>query len=92
MERIDDSRLVKVIMEKMQDRGSVSWQAFSECDQLLRKYSLLCNGLHNYSCYMYLLGNFHHFKHFKSFIQSIYGDGCLPSEEEESEGSTSSVS
>ena len=34
-ERLDDSRLVKVIM-KMQDCGSVSWQ--DEYDQLLRKY------------------------------------------------------
>ena len=36
-ERLDDSRLVKVIM-KMQDCGSVSWQ--DEYDQLLRKYGL----------------------------------------------------
>ena len=33
VERLDDSRLVKVIMEKMQDCGSVSWQG--EYDQLL---------------------------------------------------------
>ena len=38
VERLDDSRLVKVIMEKMQDCGSVSWQG--EYDQLLRKYGL----------------------------------------------------
>ena len=35
VERLDDSRLVKVIMEKMEDCGSVSWQG--EYDQLLRK-------------------------------------------------------
>ena len=33
MERLDDSRLVKMIMEKMQDCGS-------EYDLLLRKYGL----------------------------------------------------
>ena len=38
VERLDESRLVKVIMEKMQDCGSVSWQG--EYDQLLRKYGL----------------------------------------------------
>ena len=38
VERLDDSRLVKVMMEKMQDCGSVSWQG--EYDQLLRKYGL----------------------------------------------------
>ena len=27
VERLDDSRLVKVIMEKMQHSGSVSWQS-----------------------------------------------------------------
>ena len=38
VERLDDSRLVKARMEKMQDCGSVSWQG--EYDQLLRKYGL----------------------------------------------------
>ena len=37
-ERLDDSRLVKMIMKKMQDCGSVSWQG--EYDLLLSKYGL----------------------------------------------------
>ena len=35
-ERLDDSRLVKMIMEKMQDCGSVSWKG--EYGLLLRKH------------------------------------------------------
>ena len=38
MERLDDSRLVKMILEKMQDCESASWQG--EYDLLLRKYGL----------------------------------------------------
>ena len=38
VERLDDSRMFKMIMEKMQDCGSVSWQG--EYDLLLRKYGL----------------------------------------------------
>ena len=32
VERLDDSRLVKMIMKKMQDCGTVSWQGEHEYD------------------------------------------------------------
>ena len=38
VERLDDRRLVKMIMKKMRDYGSASWQG--EYDVLLRKYGL----------------------------------------------------
>ena len=38
VERLDDSRLVKMILEKMQDCGNFSWQG--EYDLLLKKYGL----------------------------------------------------
>ena len=38
LERLNDIRLVKVIMENMQDCGSISWQG--EYYLLLRKYGL----------------------------------------------------
>ena len=46
LERLDDSRLVKVIARKMEECGRISW--WGEYDQLLRQYGLDDNerGLH----------------------------------------------
>ena len=40
VERLDDNRLVKMIMKKTQDCGTVSWQGEHEYDLLLRKCGL----------------------------------------------------